>query len=133
MSLRHSTPLWPCGVWVAQATTNRRLYAMKEAQRLIRERGPTVLVQARVKLYTWMPVFDVFLDHCDHRSNLGRFGPPWAALGRLGPLWAAPGALGAPGALAAPGASLRGRKWPFSIETLIKPGRFPPPPAWSPP
>jgi len=46
---------------------NRRLHAMKEAQRILRERDPTVVVWARAKLYTWTAALDAFLSHLDHR------------------------------------------------------------------
>ena len=45
---------------------NRRLYALKEAQRVIREHDPTKVLYVRIKLYTWMPIFDRFLYHLDH-------------------------------------------------------------------
>merc|ERR1712129_460542 len=46
---------------------NRRLFAMQEAQRRIRELDPAKVLYARVKLYDWLPVFDRFCVHLDHR------------------------------------------------------------------
>ena len=41
---------------------------MKEAQRKTREPDPAGRVlYVRVQLYTWMPIFDKFLEHLDHK------------------------------------------------------------------
>lgn len=45
---------------------NRRLFAMKEAQRRIRELDPARALYVRVQIYTWLPIFDKFLQHLDH-------------------------------------------------------------------
>ena len=56
---------------------NRRLDAMKEAQRRMRERDPTKVVYVRVQLYSWAPVF--FVNHLDvqlRHPQLPRAGKP---------------------------------------------------------
>ena len=42
------------------------LYAMKEAQRQLREQDPAAVLWVNVRIYTWEPEFDRFLQHLDH-------------------------------------------------------------------
>lgn len=48
------------------SNANRRLYAMKEAQRQLRENDPAAVIWVHVRIHTWVAAFDTFLQHCDH-------------------------------------------------------------------
>ena len=48
---------------------NRRLWAMQEAQRRIRDQDPSKILWVRVKLFMWDPAFDVFLEHLNHSCS----------------------------------------------------------------
>eukprot|EP00415_Alexandrium_ostenfeldii_P001437 UN1437 len=48
---------------------NRRLYAMKEALRILREQDPAAMMWVRVRVYVWAPAFDTHLDHLAHRCG----------------------------------------------------------------
>lgn len=45
---------------------NRRLWALKEAQRRMRASDPSTNIQVNIKLFYWHPAFDVFMAHVDH-------------------------------------------------------------------
>ena len=41
---------------------NRRLYAFVEAQRLLREHGSDRVIYTRIRVFTWLPQFDRFIN-----------------------------------------------------------------------
>eukprot|EP00931_Biecheleriopsis_adriatica_P087302 TRINITY_DN61796_c0_g1_i1.p1 TRINITY_DN61796_c0_g1~~TRINITY_DN61796_c0_g1_i1.p1 ORF type:complete len:581 (+),score=107.92 TRINITY_DN61796_c0_g1_i1:42-1784(+) len=45
---------------------NRRLWALKEAQRLRRCQNPEAVIEVNIKLFIWDPAFEVFWCHADH-------------------------------------------------------------------
>lgn len=45
---------------------NRRLWALKEAQRRLRESDPSATLQVETRLFLWHAAFDVFMSHVDH-------------------------------------------------------------------
>eukprot|EP00930_Biecheleria_cincta_P054624 TRINITY_DN4092_c1_g3_i1.p1 TRINITY_DN4092_c1_g3~~TRINITY_DN4092_c1_g3_i1.p1 ORF type:complete len:631 (-),score=101.52 TRINITY_DN4092_c1_g3_i1:33-1925(-) len=59
--IRRNGVLWSCD--------NRRLWALKEAQRRIQESDPSQKLQVRIKLFCWHPTFDIFMSHVDHRMS----------------------------------------------------------------
>lgn len=50
---------------------HRRLYAMKEAQKMIRARNQERTIFARIRVHVWKPQFDRFLDRVSHRCRPG--------------------------------------------------------------
>ena len=49
---------------------NRRLWALKEAQKQIRINDSDKQIFAKAQLYIWDPAFDVFLRHVDHSCSV---------------------------------------------------------------